>query len=472
MLAGTALNATRSTVIAERLELGETLWARFMGLMGRPGLPPGDGLWLSGTNGIHMFFMRFAIDAVFLGKPGATGESNRAVPPIAGCDHGSGSCRSCAVRTASSSCRSAPSTRPARWSGDLVRFDVGGIRSAALAGGRAGGSASRALRAHRGRGARRGGRGIAGSSTAAGGRCRRSSWLRRWSEASCWPWSSRHPGRTSRTNRPTGPRRSGLPRASRCTTPRLPSSAPYAYWYPPVLAQVLLAVHARRAGLAVHCPWTVLVVGCLWYLSGRNILVALALIAFLPVALELQVRNVHLVIAALIVLALRRSWLFWIPATALKLAPGLGLAVPRGGGPAARGRAGGDRSASARRGHQRRPRAAGLERLPPGGDEPGLGVDRRPARCALRRPARRRGRARDRRRDGVAAGSARSGWSSRSRSRTRPSGRTRCSMLAGGRPLWCVGPGRQICPRPRDRCAGQEATPRPGSRGSPEVISA
>ncbi len=40
-----------------------------MGLMGRPPLEPGTGLWLHGTNGIHMMFMRFAIDAVFLGKP-------------------------------------------------------------------------------------------------------------------------------------------------------------------------------------------------------------------------------------------------------------------------------------------------------------------------------------------------------------------------------------------------------------------
>jgi len=68
-----ARNVTRSTVLAERLEVGESLWARFMGLMGRPSLPAGDGLWLSGTNGIHMFFMRFAIDAVFLAKPDANG---------------------------------------------------------------------------------------------------------------------------------------------------------------------------------------------------------------------------------------------------------------------------------------------------------------------------------------------------------------------------------------------------------------
>ena len=44
-----------------------------MGLMGRASLQPGHGLWLPGTNGIHMMFMRFAIDAVFVGKPAADG---------------------------------------------------------------------------------------------------------------------------------------------------------------------------------------------------------------------------------------------------------------------------------------------------------------------------------------------------------------------------------------------------------------
>ena len=39
-----------------------------MGLMGRRELAPGHGLFLPG-NGIHMFFMRFPIDAVFLAKP-------------------------------------------------------------------------------------------------------------------------------------------------------------------------------------------------------------------------------------------------------------------------------------------------------------------------------------------------------------------------------------------------------------------
>jgi hypothetical protein len=41
--------------------------------MGRATLPDGSGLWLPDSNGIHMMFMRFAIDAVFLGRAEADG---------------------------------------------------------------------------------------------------------------------------------------------------------------------------------------------------------------------------------------------------------------------------------------------------------------------------------------------------------------------------------------------------------------
>jgi uncharacterized membrane protein (UPF0127 family) len=64
-----ARNASRGTVLAERLEDGSSFWAKFMGLMGRASLPRGDGLWLPGENGIHMLFMRFPIDVVFVAPP-------------------------------------------------------------------------------------------------------------------------------------------------------------------------------------------------------------------------------------------------------------------------------------------------------------------------------------------------------------------------------------------------------------------
>jgi uncharacterized membrane protein (UPF0127 family) len=72
-----ARNETRGTVLADRVEIGSSLWAKFMGLMGRSSLAPGAALWLPGDNGIHMFFMRFPIDAVFVGREGRGGPGGR-----------------------------------------------------------------------------------------------------------------------------------------------------------------------------------------------------------------------------------------------------------------------------------------------------------------------------------------------------------------------------------------------------------
>jgi len=68
-----ARNLTRGTVVAERVEVADSLLGKFIGLMGRRGLPEGAALWLPDSNGIHMMFMRFAIDAVFVGRPAQDG---------------------------------------------------------------------------------------------------------------------------------------------------------------------------------------------------------------------------------------------------------------------------------------------------------------------------------------------------------------------------------------------------------------
>jgi uncharacterized membrane protein (UPF0127 family) len=68
-----ARNLTRSTVLANEVESARSLWAKFKGLMGRPSLAQGAGLWLPDSNGIHMMFMRFPIDAVFVGRAAADG---------------------------------------------------------------------------------------------------------------------------------------------------------------------------------------------------------------------------------------------------------------------------------------------------------------------------------------------------------------------------------------------------------------
>ena len=64
-----AHNLTRDTVLASGLEVAESLWQKFKGLMGRSSLVEGTGLWLPDSNGIHMMFMQFPIDAVFVGQP-------------------------------------------------------------------------------------------------------------------------------------------------------------------------------------------------------------------------------------------------------------------------------------------------------------------------------------------------------------------------------------------------------------------
>jgi uncharacterized protein len=69
-----AKNVTHDTVLAARLEVAAGVVGKFFGLMGRDSLDTDGGLWLPGTNGIHMMFMRFPIDVVFLGRPDAAGQ--------------------------------------------------------------------------------------------------------------------------------------------------------------------------------------------------------------------------------------------------------------------------------------------------------------------------------------------------------------------------------------------------------------
>jgi len=63
-----AVNVTRGTVLATRLELAGTGDTRRKGLLGRDSLAPGEGLWIAPCESVHTFFMRFAIDLVYLDR--------------------------------------------------------------------------------------------------------------------------------------------------------------------------------------------------------------------------------------------------------------------------------------------------------------------------------------------------------------------------------------------------------------------
>ncbi len=101
---------------------------------------------------------------------------------------------------------------------------------------------------------------------------------------------------------------------------------PYAYRYPPPLAQFLVPFALVMSPAIFTATWTVLLMGCLYWLAGRDIWVMLALIAFPPVAVELWYRNVHLILAVLLVLGIRRWSGFYVIGASIKFAPALGIA--------------------------------------------------------------------------------------------------------------------------------------------------
>ncbi len=51
-----------------RVEVADSFFSRFLGLMGRASLAEGTGLLIAPCSSVHMCFMRFSIDVVYLDK--------------------------------------------------------------------------------------------------------------------------------------------------------------------------------------------------------------------------------------------------------------------------------------------------------------------------------------------------------------------------------------------------------------------
>lgn len=62
------MNQTRGTVLADRADIASTSETRNRGLLKHSSLEPGEGLWIVPCQSIHMFFMKFSIDVIFLSK--------------------------------------------------------------------------------------------------------------------------------------------------------------------------------------------------------------------------------------------------------------------------------------------------------------------------------------------------------------------------------------------------------------------
>jgi hypothetical protein len=61
-------NLTRGTSVAERCRVAGSLRERTVGLLATVSLTAGEGLLIERTQSIHMFFMRYPIDVVFMDR--------------------------------------------------------------------------------------------------------------------------------------------------------------------------------------------------------------------------------------------------------------------------------------------------------------------------------------------------------------------------------------------------------------------
>lgn len=55
-------------LLAERVVLANTFFTRLRGLIGRRRLDPAEALWLRPCNGVHTWWMHYAIDVIFLDR--------------------------------------------------------------------------------------------------------------------------------------------------------------------------------------------------------------------------------------------------------------------------------------------------------------------------------------------------------------------------------------------------------------------
>jgi uncharacterized membrane protein (UPF0127 family) len=61
-------NQTRNTVLADAADLADTSEKRRTGLLKHDHLDPGKGLWIVPCESVHSFFMKFAIDLVYMDR--------------------------------------------------------------------------------------------------------------------------------------------------------------------------------------------------------------------------------------------------------------------------------------------------------------------------------------------------------------------------------------------------------------------
>ncbi len=75
-------NLTQNTILAQKASVADTIASRFIGLLRHDFLPETEGLILTQCTSIHMFFMKFAIDVIFVDRDKTVVGLVRAIKPF------------------------------------------------------------------------------------------------------------------------------------------------------------------------------------------------------------------------------------------------------------------------------------------------------------------------------------------------------------------------------------------------------
>ena len=62
------INVTKATVLVTKVEIADTMISRMVGLLNRDSLGQDEAIVITKCKSIHMFFMRFPIDVIFVDR--------------------------------------------------------------------------------------------------------------------------------------------------------------------------------------------------------------------------------------------------------------------------------------------------------------------------------------------------------------------------------------------------------------------
>jgi uncharacterized membrane protein (UPF0127 family) len=74
-------NQTRNTVLGDSIDVADTSQKRRVGLLKHERLNTGEGLWIKPCESVHTFFMKFAIDLVYIDRKHRVRKVRNAVGP-------------------------------------------------------------------------------------------------------------------------------------------------------------------------------------------------------------------------------------------------------------------------------------------------------------------------------------------------------------------------------------------------------